>query len=62
VEIHDEHQYRDAIAALERLGAAKPGTAEDGQRQALIAAVGAYAQKGDPDQRKAQPFRSIPTR
>jgi hypothetical protein len=30
VEIHDEHQYRDAIAALERLGAPKPGTAEDG--------------------------------
>jgi len=28
----------------------------------LIAAVEAYAQKGDPDQRKAKPFRSIPTR
>lgn len=62
MEIHDDHQYRDAIAALERLGAPKPGTDEDRQRQALIAAVEAYAQKGDPTQHKAKPVGSIPTR
>ena len=62
MEIHDEQQYRDAIAALERLGEPKPGTPEDRERQALIAAVEAYAQKGGAKDRKGRPFRSIPTR
>jgi hypothetical protein len=62
LEIHDEQGYRDAIAALERLGAPKPGTAEDRKRQDLIAAVEAYAQKGDAEQRKGKPYGSIPTR
>ena len=62
MEIRDEHGYRNAIAALQRLGDPKPGTPEDRERQSLIAAVETYAQKSDAEARKAKPFRSIPTR
>jgi len=62
LEIRDEHHYREAIAALERLGNPKPGSEQDHERQRLIAAVEAYAQKSGPEARKGKPFRSIPTR
>ena len=62
MKIHDPDEYRHAIAELELLADAKPGSPAEARRQALIAAVEHFAQQSGSDTRKGKPFGSIPTR